>query len=100
MSSYNNYTLFFYGTLMDSTVLKGVTGPDYQKMRRVIGVLKDFKRRKVKDAQYPAIIGSVGEKVEGIVVSEITSHALAQLDKFEDDDYSTNCGCSYQWCYN
>ena len=86
MSS-SNYTFFFYGTLLDDTVLKGVTGDCYWVMRKQPAILKDFKRCKVKGAKYPAIINSIGYQVEGIVVDKISPKALERLDDFEDDEY-------------
>ena len=72
---------------MDSIVLKGVIGGYAKGIRKRTGILKDFKRVKVKGAHYPAIIDCKGEKVEGLVVYGISNNALLLLDKFEDDEY-------------
>ena len=70
---------------MDSIVLKRVIGGYYKGIQKRQGILKDFKRVKVKEAHYPAIVDSKGDKVEGLVVYGIASDALLLLDEFEDD---------------
>ena len=50
---------------MDSIVLKRVIGGYYKGIQKRQGILKDFKRVKVKEAHYPAIVDSKGDKVEG-----------------------------------
>ena len=72
---------------MDSIVLKRVIGGYAKGIQKRAGILKDFKRVKVKGAHYPAIIESRGENVVGLVVYGITNNALSLLDKFEDDEY-------------
>ena len=72
---------------MDSIVLKRVIGGYYKGIQKRQGILKDFKRVKVKEAHYPAIVDSKGDKVEGLVVYGIANDALLLLDQFEDDEY-------------
>ena len=72
---------------MDSIVLKRVIGEYNKGIQKRQGILKDFKRVKVKEAHYPAIVDSKGDKVEGLVVYGITNDALLLLDGFEDDEY-------------
>ena len=81
------YSFFFYGTLMDDLVLEIVTGKNYPRMRQQRGILENFKRVKVKGAQYPAIISSIGNQVDGIFVEGVLSEGVACLDDFEDDQY-------------
>jgi len=72
---------------MDSIVLKRVIGRYHKGILKRQGTLNDFKRVKVKEAHYPAIINSKGDKVEGLVVYGIANDALLLLDQFEDDEY-------------
>ena len=72
---------------MDSIVLKRVIGGYDKGIQKRQGILKDFKRVKVKEAHYPAIVDSKGDKVEGLVVYGIANDALLLLDEFEDDEY-------------
>ena len=72
---------------MDSIVLKRVIGGYNKGIQKRQGILKDFKRVKVKEAHYPAIVDSKGDKVEGLVVYGIANDALLLLDEFEDDEY-------------
>lgn len=82
-----NYAFFFYGTLMDPKVLEIVIGENYTNLRQQPGILGDFKRSIVKGADYPAIIPSRGNQVDGIFVEGISTEGKACLDDFEDDDY-------------
>ena len=72
---------------MDSIVLKRVIGRYHKGIQKRQGILNDFKRVKVKEAHYPAIVHSKGDKVEGLVVYGIVNDALLLLDQFEDDEY-------------
>ena len=72
---------------MDPIVFELVIGKNYAVMPQQPGVLKDFKRLKVQGANYPAIIPSIGDQVDGISVDGITTEGKACLDDFEDDDY-------------
>ena len=72
---------------MDRIVLKRVIGRYHKSIQKRPGILNDFKRLKVKEAHYPAIVDSKGDKVEGLVVYGIANDALLLLDQFEDDEY-------------
>ena len=82
-----NHTFFFYGTLMDRAILNRVTGVYFQPFNLRPGILKNFKRVTVKNCNYPAILESEGNEVEGIVVNGITADAVGRLDEFEDNNY-------------
>ena len=70
---------------MDRVILNRVTGIYFQAFRLRPGILKDFKRLTVKECDYPAILESEGNEVEGIVVHGITADAVDRLDEFEDE---------------
>ena len=72
---------------MDHVILSRVTGIYFETFRLRPGVLKNFKRLKVKNQHYPAIIEARGNEVEGVVVHGLTSNAVRRLDEFEDTDY-------------
>nr|CAG8469553.1 6919_t:CDS:2 [Entrophospora candida]CAG8535048.1 13214_t:CDS:2 [Entrophospora candida] len=55
----------------------------------VTAILKGYKRLKVKDASYPAIIKTDNDidTVEGILMRGFSDKDFDKLDKFEDEDY-------------
>jgi gamma-glutamylcyclotransferase (GGCT)/AIG2-like uncharacterized protein YtfP len=80
--------LFAYGTLMDEAILRAVTGlaPEAGIAARP-AVLRDCARRRVRGEDYPGLIESPGEAVEGIVYLGLPEAAWGRLDRFEGDQY-------------
>ncbi|KAF2269478.1 hypothetical protein CC78DRAFT_453471 [Lojkania enalia] len=90
------HTAFFYGTLMAPPVLHrviwGSTDPP-QVQRDLLhirpAILHRFRRHKVKNKDYPAIIpaNSTGS-VRGTLVTGLADGDLWRLDIFEGDEYA------------
>lgn len=76
--------LFAYGTLMDTEIMRHVSGAEYQGIN---AILKDYIRLCVKGAVYPGIIPCKNTSVQGIVYFDITEESLSRVDAFEDDMY-------------
>jgi len=76
--------LFTYGTLMVPEIMRHVAGCDLQ---RVEVTLEGYVRYGVRGEQYPAVIGSAGERVEGILYRDVPTEAMRRLDLFEGEMY-------------
>jgi gamma-glutamylcyclotransferase (GGCT)/AIG2-like uncharacterized protein YtfP len=90
------HTAFFYGTLMAPRVLHRVcygpslplsTTQNNQLIARP-ALLKAFRRHRVLQADYPAILASENSTVRGTLVSGLTDGDIWRLDIFEGDEYS------------
>jgi gamma-glutamylcyclotransferase (GGCT)/AIG2-like uncharacterized protein YtfP len=89
------HTAFFYGTLMAPKVLHRVchgpslplsTTQNNQLITRP-ALLKSFRRHRVLQADYPAILPSENSTVRGTLVSGLTDGDIWRLDIFEGDEY-------------
>ena len=78
------YNVFTYGSLMNQRVFTSLIKPE--KVRSAAN-LSDFKRTKIKGAEYPAIRPSLGDMVNGLVWFDLTFDELAILDEFENSEY-------------
>jgi gamma-glutamylcyclotransferase (GGCT)/AIG2-like uncharacterized protein YtfP len=95
MTSANGHTAFFYGTLMAPRVLHRVChGPSLplsttQNNQLIVrpALLKSFRRHRVLQADYPAILPSDDSTVRGTLVSGLTDGDIWRLDIFEGDEY-------------
>ncbi|KAF2455549.1 hypothetical protein BDY21DRAFT_349645 [Lineolata rhizophorae] len=93
-----DHTAFFYGTLMAPAVLMRVchgTNPTTPRpaFDAKPAILHHFRRHRVKNADYPAILpcadgpGGGSACVRGTVVRGLTDGDIWRLDKFEGDEY-------------
>lgn len=80
-------TYIFYGTLMDRDVLNIVSGLNLGPARLRPARLPGYRRVRVQDVQYPAVLRFEGYSVEGCVVHGITAAAAARIGLFENDGY-------------
>jgi len=89
-------TAFFYGTLMAPQVLHrvchGSTAPDNpiyasHNLKATPAILHNFRRHKVRYADYPAILPVSRSTVRGTFVSGLTDADIWRLDLFEGDEY-------------
>ncbi|KAF1991160.1 hypothetical protein K402DRAFT_389357 [Aulographum hederae CBS 113979] len=89
-------TAFFYGTLMAPAVLNRVCHGSAQTSTPNLSVrpaiLHNFRRHKVRNVDYPAIIRSPPSTdpdatVRGTLVTPLTSADIFRLDIFEGDQY-------------
>lgn len=87
---------FFYGTLMAPQVLHrvchGSTAPDNpiyanHNLKATPAILHNFRRHKVRHADYPAILPVAKSTVRGTFVSGLTEADIWRLDLFEGDEY-------------
>ncbi|KIW07296.1 uncharacterized protein PV09_02146 [Verruconis gallopava] len=89
------HTAFFYGTLMAPKVLSRVCfGPNvplnttkHGKLNIRPALLQNFRRHRVLNVDYPAILPCEGSTVRGTLVSGLTDGDLWRLDIFEGDEY-------------
>ncbi|RIA82303.1 hypothetical protein C1645_809664 [Glomus cerebriforme] len=95
----DNFTCFFYGTLIFPQILNRVlsngrknTEPPINIEERIPAVLKGYKRRKVIGAVYPAILkgDDLKDKTNGILLKGLSSQDIERLDNFEGDQYVRN----------
>ena len=76
--------LFIYGTLQFLSILKTITGKTFVVKP---AVLNGFKRYRVKNAEYPAIIPNAGSKISGYIVEMVDDISLNAIDNFEGVEY-------------
>jgi gamma-glutamylcyclotransferase (GGCT)/AIG2-like uncharacterized protein YtfP len=76
--------LFAYGTLMSGDIMLAVTG---HRFPAAPGVLRGFRRNRIRGEVYPGIIPSPEERVDGIVYSNLTEDDWKRLDLFEGEMY-------------
>jgi gamma-glutamylcyclotransferase (GGCT)/AIG2-like uncharacterized protein YtfP len=76
--------VFTYGSLMLAEVFEAVTGlrPDARPAQ-----LDGYERFALVGADYPGMVASPGQRVDGVVWERIDRTTLALLDRFEDDLY-------------
>jgi gamma-glutamylcyclotransferase (GGCT)/AIG2-like uncharacterized protein YtfP len=80
--------LFAYGTLMCDDIMRSVAGCSLSQTH---GLLRNYRRYKVRGEVYPALIASAGGAVEGIVYHDISDIAWRRLDRFEGEMYERRC---------
>lgn len=89
-------TAFFYGTLMAPAVLHRVchgssspTNPIFatHNLRTHAALLPNHQRRRVKSADYPAILPHPTSTVRGTYVTGLTDSDIWRLDIFEGSEY-------------
>ena len=87
---------FFYGTLMAPEVLHrvchGPANPTFSTAQSTYlktspAILHDYRRHRVKGADYPAILPAPSSNVRGTFVTGLTDGDIYRLDIFEGDEY-------------
>jgi gamma-glutamylcyclotransferase (GGCT)/AIG2-like uncharacterized protein YtfP len=78
--------LFVYGTLMFPEIREKLTGKAFKTSP---AVLSGYRRTKVKDADYPAIVKNPDSEVEGILLEDVDEQTIEILSFFEGDEYKT-----------
>lgn len=76
--------LFVYGTLQDARVIRAVTGRTFAS---TAAILPDYRRNRVKDADYPGIVADITAKVGGCLLMDVDCVSLDKLDAFEGEYY-------------
>lgn len=77
-------SLFVYGSLQFPRVMRAVTGRDYASSA---AVLDGYARYLVRNATYPGLTESSGERTSGVIYHGLTPEAMKALDRFEGDLY-------------
>ncbi len=78
--------LFVYGTLMFPEIREKLTGKTFKTSP---ALLPGYRRTKVKDADYPAIVKNPDAEVEGILLEDVDEQTIEILSFFEGDEYKT-----------
>ena len=76
--------LFAYGSLMCEDIMEDVSGC---RLPAVPGILKGYRRRAVRGAEYPGIIPHEDGRVEGVIYRKVPESAWERLDRFEGEMY-------------
>ena len=76
--------LFVYGTLCFPEIVEKLTGKSFQSRQ---AVLKGFHRRRVKNADYPAIVKNDNSEVKGILFHDVDDLSFQIINFYEGDDY-------------
>ena len=88
-NSIKKYAMFFYGTLRAIEVRKAVLGKDIDKHKSNKAIIYKHQVYKVMNANYPLITytNNSQDKVEGLLVHNISEAELKKLDAFEGKNY-------------
>ena len=83
------YAMFFYGTLRAIEVREAVLGKDIDKHKSDKAIICKYQVYKVMNANYPLITytNNSQDKVEGLLVHNISEEELKKLDAFEGKNY-------------
>lgn len=76
--------LFVYGTLQFPELVKKLTGKTFTGRP---AVLNRYRRRSVKDADYPAIVPDSEAQTQGILYEGVDRESLKKIDFFEGSEY-------------
>ena len=76
--------IFTYGTLMDSEIMRAVTGRSFQSLK---GTLRGYSRKAVPGHTYPGIIAAPDGILEGVIYLNVSEEAISRLDAFEGEGY-------------
>lgn len=87
MQPFAGQTLFFFGTLMDSDVLRLVLGREVVPRDRRTARLDGHRRVFVAGRVYPMVIAQVGARVDGVAVGGLDHGDLARLNHYEGWEY-------------
>ena len=89
VNSIKKYAMFFYGTLRAIEVREAVLGKDIDKHKSDKAIIYKHQVYKVMNANYPLITytNNSQDKVEGLLVHNISEEELKKLDAFEGKNY-------------
>ena len=88
-NSIKKYAMFFYGTLRAIEVREAFLGKDIDKHKSNKAIIYKHQVYKVMNANYPLITytNNSQDKVEGLLVHNISEEELKKLDAFEGKNY-------------
>ena len=89
VKSIKKYAMFFYGTLRAIEVREAVLGKDIDKHKSNKAIIYKHQVYKVMNVNYPLITytNNSQDKVEGLLVHNISEEELKKLDAFEGKNY-------------
>jgi gamma-glutamylcyclotransferase (GGCT)/AIG2-like uncharacterized protein YtfP len=89
VKSIKKYAMFFYGTLRAIEVREAVLGKDIDKHKTNKAIIYKHQVYKVMNVNYPLITytNNSQDKVEGLLVHNISEEELKKLDAFEGKNY-------------
>ena len=79
--------LFFYGTLLDPTVLEAKTGRCFARFRLIPASLDGYRRVRISKKPYPMLVAVPGEQVEGLLMRNVDGATRARLTRYEGSLY-------------
>lgn len=79
---------FFFGTLLDAAVREAVIGRPVPDADCAAVVLDGFRRVRVVDESYPALVPCAGHSVDGILVEDLSAEEILRVMWFEGDEYT------------
>ena len=74
--------LFVYGTLCFPEIVEKLTGKSFQTEN---AVLKGYERKRIRNADYPAIIKNENIEVEGLLLWNVDKRSLKIVSFYEGD---------------
>lgn len=77
--------LFAYGTLMCAEIMQQVAGSLPPAAPAALG---NYRRCRISNEEYPAIVGQPGAAVQGLVYLAVPAAAWLRLDRFEGEMYA------------
>ncbi|MEM6854836.1 MAG: gamma-glutamylcyclotransferase family protein [Planctomycetota bacterium] len=78
-------TVFTYGTLMISDVMRAVTGQTFSSQP---ATLNGYARFRVKGEVYPGIVAATDTHIDGRLYMDVDDTSLGRLDRFEGEIYA------------
>ena len=76
--------LFVYGTLCFPEIIENLTGKTFHSKQ---AILKGYERKRVKNADYPAIVKNDNSEVKGILFLDVDDRSIQIINFYEGDDY-------------
>ncbi len=76
--------LFVYGTLCFPVIVEKLTGKSFFSEQ---AVLKGYQRKKVKNADYPAIIKDGDSEVKGLLLHNVDGDSMRIISFYEGNEY-------------
>lgn len=81
------YAFFFYGTLRDDDLRRIVLGRSAVPSRMVPATLPGYRRIRLVERSYPALIADPRSAADGCLVGGLDEATAARVSYYESDDY-------------
>ena len=80
-------SFFFYGTLLDPDVRRGVFQEGTSRFELAPAELYGFRRVRAREGSYPVLVRAKGGRVRGALADELDRDALLRIAHFEGPGY-------------